>query len=155
MTTAGKIFIAGLFACLCVACGPDPRQTANDSPTPAPTVDVSKKKTFDDDLTFVRTGGFQYVFVLRRKDGGNWAGSDTTFLRNNSPSQTNQRLLSDDGKAVILGTNFRFYPGQWDALHKEFDFQDMSEVKYEKNENDDEPPAKKGTQTVPDPRKKS
>jgi hypothetical protein len=138
MTNAVKILIAGSLACLCLACGPDPRQqAANDAPTPAPTVDVGKKKTFEDDLAFVRESNFLFVFVLRRKDGGNWAGSDTAFLRANSPLQTNQRLLSDDGKAVILGTNFRFYPGQWDALHKEFDFQDMSEAKYERSEIDD------------------
>lgn len=140
MSITQKILTAGLLGCFCFACGtPQPQPAAREESTPAPTIDVTKKKTFEDDLEYVRTGGFQFVFVLRRKDGGNWAAEDTASLKANSPFETNQRLLSDNGKAVIIGTNFRFRTGQWDALHKGFDVQDLSEAKYEKNENDDLP----------------
>jgi hypothetical protein len=128
-----KLFLV-MLASLCFACGPDV-SPANEEPTPAPTVEA-KKKTFEDDLAFVRYGEYTYTFVLRRRDGKAFDGDDTKFLRANSPPETNQRLISDEGKALIMGTNFRFYPGQFDALNKRYDLQDLSTAKYEKNEND-------------------
>jgi hypothetical protein len=139
MKVTQKILIAGLLSCVCLACGtPPPQPAAQAEPTPAPTVEI-KPKTFADDLETIRYNSYKYIFVLRRKDGKAINGDNGKFIRANSPSETNQRLVSDDGKAVIMGTNFRFYPGQWDALHKEFDFQDMSEVKYQRSEIDDIP----------------
>ncbi len=139
MSVTQKILIAGLLGCFCFACETPPSQpAAREDATPAPTVEI-KPKTFADDLETIRYNGYKYIFILRRKDGKVIDGEDGKFIRANSPSETNQRLLSDDGKAVIMGTNFRFYPGQWDALHKRFDFQDMSEVKYERSEIDDVP----------------
>lgn len=140
MNAAQKFLAAFLLGYFCFACGaPQQQPVAKEEPTPAPTVDITKKKTFADDLEYVRTGGFQYIFVIRRKDGAAWAGEDTAFLKANSPFETNQRLLSDEGKAVIIGTNFRFREGQWDGLNKRFEVTDHSEIKYEKNEFDDPP----------------
>jgi len=138
MNAARKTLIVIVGGIFCFACGTVPQPAANVEPvaTPAPTIDIAVKKTFEDDLAYVRGGGFIYVFILRRKDGATWAKEDTAFLKDNSPFETNQRLLSDNGKAVIVGTNFRFRPGQWDALNRQFDLQDMSPDKYVKNEND-------------------
>jgi hypothetical protein len=123
-------------ALFCFACGPanDPGpQTGNE--TPAPTVEV-KKKTFEDDVAAVRYSEYTWMFILRRRDGKAIDGDDSKFIRANTPTETNQRLVSDEGRAVIMGTNFRFYPEQYDALSKRFEVQDISSVKYEKNEND-------------------
>jgi hypothetical protein len=131
-----KILLPAAEALFCFTCGPSNSpnsQTGNE--TPAPTVEV-KKKTFEDDVAGVRYSEYTWMFVLRRRDGKAIDGDDSKFIRANTPTETNQRLVSDEGKAVIMGTNFRFYPGQYDALNKRFEVQDISSVKYEKNEND-------------------
>jgi hypothetical protein len=145
MKRALQIFTLFILGCFCFACGPEKSATISPgNETPAPTVEP-KKKTFDDDLATVRYSDYTYIFVLRRRDGKAFDGDDSKFIRANSPPETNQRMISDEGKAVILGTNFRFYPGQWDALSGRFDLQDLSAIKYEKNENDAPPkPTPKG-----------
>ncbi|HEV7643164.1 MAG TPA: hypothetical protein VGO50_04410 [Pyrinomonadaceae bacterium] len=130
-----KILVLAL-TLFCFACGPENNPASQPgNETPAPTVEV-KKKTFDDDVATVRYSEYTWMFVLRRRDGKAIDGDDSKFIRANTPPETNQRLVSDEGKAVIMGTNFRFYPGQYDALNKRFEVQDLSAAKYEKNEND-------------------
>jgi hypothetical protein len=131
-----KILVPAL-TLFCFACGPESNNSAlrPGNETPAPTIEL-KKKTFDDDVASVRYSEYTWIFVLRRRDGKAIDGDDSKFIRANTPPETNQRLVSDEGKAVIMGTNFRFYPGQWDAVNKRFEIQDLSAVKYEKNEND-------------------
>jgi hypothetical protein len=135
MNFAIKILLPAL-TLFCFACGPENNPAARPAnETPAPTVEV-KKKTFDDDVATVRYSEYTWMFVLRRRDGKAIDGDDSKFIRANTPAETNQRLVSDEGRAVIMGTNFRFYPGQYDALSKRFEIQDLSAIKYEKNEND-------------------
>ena len=122
--------------------------------TKIPAVDATPEKVqteLEKDIDYVRNGGFQYVFVVRRKDGGAWTGEDTKTLRTNIPLATNQKLLSDGGKAVVIGTNFRFFGGLWDKFSKAFNVQDLSEVKYEKNEFDDKPLEEKTKESVKKP----
>jgi hypothetical protein len=146
-----EISVIALLGSLCFACAGNPadKVTATEPlPTPLPTIEANKPKTFDDDVASVRYNDYKYIFVLRRKDRAALDGEDGNFIRNNTPFETNQRRMADDGKAVIIGTNFRFYPGQWDALNKQFEFQDLSTEKYEKREGDaepedDSPPSKK------------
>jgi hypothetical protein len=138
-----------VFGLLCFGCGSQSGGPAAEEPTPAPTVEI-KEKVFEDDLGSVRYNDYTYIFVLRRKDGAALNGEDGNFIRINTPGETNQRRMSDNGKALIIGTNFRFYPDQWDALNKRFDLQDLSAEKYQKNEGDTEaedapPPPKKTT----------
>lgn len=146
-----QIFTLIVLGSLGMGCGPENKSAAKDEPTPAPTTEV-KKKTFEDDLGTVRYNEYTYIFVLRRRDGRVIDGDDSKFIRANSPPETNQRLISDEGKAVIMGTNFRFYPGQWDALNKRFDLKDLSTAKYEKNENDAPPPISTPQRAAPAPK---
>ncbi len=102
-------------------------------------------------MATVRYSEYTWIFVLRRRDGKAIDGDDSKFIRANTPTETNQRLVSDEGRAVIMGTNFRFYPGQYDALNKRFEVQDLSAGKYEKNENDLPSANKAANKTAGDP----
>lgn len=139
-----KIFTALALAAFSIGCATvSQTNSANNSQaqeTPAPTVDPNKKRTFEDDVAGVRYNNYKFIFVLRRKDGQPMNAEDGQYLRAYTRSETNQRLMADEGKALIIGSNFRFYAGQFDALNRRFDFQDLSEEKYQKNENDDEAP---------------
>ena len=49
----------------------------------------------------MRTANFDFIFVIRRKDGGKLDAEDKKFIRNNSPAVADRIYLSDDDKALI------------------------------------------------------
>lgn len=81
---------------------------------------------FERDLDFVRTGHFKYVYVIARPDGAVLDKDDITYLTENTPKETNQRVATDGKRRVIVGTNFVFTPENIDALRKRFTVEDYS-----------------------------
>lgn len=83
---------------------------------------------FESDLETMRTANFDYIFVIRRKDGGKLDAEDKKFIRTNSPTVANRIILSDDDKALIAGSNYPFPPEKLKPLQERFDFQDFSKA---------------------------
>lgn len=81
---------------------------------------------FESDLETMRTANFDFIFVLRRKDGGKLDAEDKKFIRANSPEVVNRIILSDNDKALIAGSNYPFPPEKIKPLQERFDFQDFS-----------------------------
>ena len=116
--------IAALFA---AACG------ANDSilrsgkePTVQPnTASTPERSNFDKDLEAMRIAGFTYIYVLRRKDRGVIDPEDKSVIRVQT-SQANRRVSSDDGKAVIIGSNFQIAPHNMAAIYQRFAVENYS-----------------------------
>lgn len=81
---------------------------------------------FEKDLDYVRNGQFTHIYVFARKDGGQLQADDITYLKTNSPAQTNMWLKTDDGRRAIAGSNFDFKPEHLDALSKRFNIEDYS-----------------------------
>lgn len=81
---------------------------------------------FERDLDYVRTGSFTYVYVIARPDGAVINKDDVTYLTENTPKETNQRVATDGMRRVIIGTNFVFTPENLDALRKRFTVEDYS-----------------------------
>jgi hypothetical protein len=123
-----KIFLAVVCGFACFACATEKQPAVKEKATPTPVSRADKKK-FEDDLEYVRNGNFDYIFVLRRKDGNAFDGEDSTYIKANSPLETNQRLITDEGKTLIIGSNFRYTPEQIAALQKRFTFKDLSPAK--------------------------
>src|SRR5690242_3759575 len=95
------IFILSL-----VACGPNEEILKSNSPTPAPAGSgansQSSNEPVEKEVEAMQTADFNYIFVLRRRDGGVFDANDKTFLRQ-ATGNVNRRTLSDDGKAIIIG----------------------------------------------------
>ncbi len=89
----------------------------------------TKADIFQRDLETMKTAGFDYVFVFRRKDGGVLDGGDKGFLKTNSPASINRFILSDDDKAVIAGSGFEFPAENLENLRKRFDIENFSTPK--------------------------
>jgi hypothetical protein len=127
---------------LLIVLGCQPSQTVlNDrQPTPEPVSESTPEvpvDDFQDRLKSVQTGGFDFVYALRRKDNGTFDANDKRFLKENTP-QANQLQLTSDEKAVIVGTNYLIPPENLDALKKRFKIEDYSpkdEPKKEQNSN--------------------
>jgi hypothetical protein len=93
--------------------------------TPMQTVE-SKKTTLEEDLNEMRTANFGFIFVFRRKDGGEFDKEDQKFLRENTPPETNRWRRSDDGRAFTAGSWYTFSPEQLAALRTRFNVEDYS-----------------------------
>ena len=93
------------------------------------------KDTFDAALKGVQRSGFKYIFVIRRKDGGQFNKEDKTYIRANSPAETNQFVLTDEERAIIAGSNYPFPEDSLETLRKVFNVEDLSPTPSE-NQND-------------------
>lgn len=94
---------------------------------------TEKKDDFQSSLKSVQTGGFQFVYSFRRIDGGVFVGEDKRFLKENSPRDTNQWVLTSDDKAVIAGTNYNFTQENFDNLQKRFVITDHTYISNKSN----------------------
>ncbi len=92
--------------------------------TPEPKVD-----DFEARLKQIQTGDFTYVYAFRLKNGGEFSSEDVKYFKENSPEETNQRFITADRKAILIGSNFVFPPENLDALKKRFKMEDYSPKK--------------------------
>lgn len=114
------LFAAILFCSACASRAPE-----NSNSAAAPAATENKQASFENDLQTMRTANLQYVFALRRKDGGVIDGEDKKYLRANLPT-TNRVILADEDKAVIVGSNYKFPPESLNALQTRFNVEDHS-----------------------------
>lgn len=85
----------------------------------------NQQSAFESDLQTLKTANLKYVFVFRRTDGGTFDGEDKKFLRTNLPT-TNRVILTDEGKAFIVGSNYKFPPENLEVLRLRFNVEDYS-----------------------------
>lgn len=91
-----------------------------------------KQSNFASDLQTMKTANFDYIFVFRRKDGGAFDGEDRKYLRANAPAETNRFVSTDDGKAFIAGSKFKFPPENLEILRTRFNIKDYSAIEKQK-----------------------
>lgn len=117
-----------------LSCQPSQRVLEDRQPVSRPVAEATPEKAiddFEDRLKSVQTGDFDFVYAFRRKDGGALDSDDIKYFKENSPWETNQRVLTADKKALIAGSNFVFPPENLDALKKRFKMDDYSPEKDE------------------------
>ena len=119
----GAIRIIALFVFFFIsaACGANEKilRSGNDTSTPLPANTEPEKVPFAKDLDDMRTAGFTFVYALRRKDGGKLDADDRGAVKLLT-SDTNRRVMADDGHAVIVGSNFQIPPNNMKALYERF-----------------------------------
>lgn len=131
---SGKLFRLGasLFTLMLIAgllggCGKsDSGATGSGSPqqkaAPSPATDLERQ------LQYVRDGQFTHIYVFSRKDGGAFDKDDVAYLTANSPvgEKTNMRVKTEDGRRVVVGTNFEYTQENFDTLAKRFNIEDYT-----------------------------
>lgn len=124
-----EIFLLIIGALLSAACQPN-AAILNSAQKDVPAVRANSAapplSSFDRDLETMRTANFDFIYVYRRKDGGVFDGADKQFIKENSPYETNRRILTDGDKAVIAGSNTKFMPEQIKILEQRFNVEDFS-----------------------------
>ena len=86
----------------------------------------NRPSAFERDLASVRRNNYQKVYVISRPDGGALNAEDKAYLKTNMPIETTMRILTDEDRRVIVGTNFDFKPEHTDALNKRFKVEDYT-----------------------------
>lgn len=131
MKTRNLIVFVLLSLIFCSACQPSQRileDSKKNEPAP-PNENVAVNQTrddFEDRLKSVQTGNFQFIYTFRRTDGGSFVAEDKRYLKENSPRDTNQWVLTSDEKAAIAGSNYAFTPENLENLKKRFEVTDFS-----------------------------
>lgn len=106
-----------------LSCGPNQRilESANENqgtasePVATNANIAPAESSFEQDLNAMRTADFKFIIVFRRKDGRALDTADKQLVGGTAP-QANRRRLSDEGRAVIIGSNFPFVTGAFDGL---------------------------------------
>lgn len=90
--------------------------------------DATKNKlpAFERDLASVQRNNYQKVYVISRPDGAAFNADDKAYLKTNMPIETTMRILTDEDRRLIVGTNFDLKPEHLDALNKRFRIEDYT-----------------------------
>lgn len=131
LNTAAIVAIITLFC----ACAPNKTiLESNPASTPLPSSPAANLsiRPVEKEVEAMRTADFNFIFVLRRKDGAAMSADDKTAIRSLT-KDANRRSLSDDGLAVIVGSNYRLPAEAMLALRDRFEIQDFSKPEPEIN----------------------
>ncbi len=86
----------------------------------------NKLPAFERDLASVQRNNYQKVYVISRPDGGRLDAEDKAYLKTNMPIETTMRILTDEDRRLIVGTNFDLKPEHLDALNRRFRVEDYT-----------------------------
>jgi len=86
----------------------------------------NKPPAFERDLASVQRNNFQKVYVISRPDGAALNADDKAYLKTNMPIETTMRILTDEDRRLIVGTNFDLKPEHLEALNKRFRLEDYT-----------------------------
>lgn len=128
----GAFFLVAGVIVACTACGPDQRilDSANSNSVQANNASASPASdsvpSLERDIEAMRNADFYFIYVFHRKDGGVLDADDRKFMSAVIPGEINRRTISDGGRALICGSNFRIPPGAWKEMKVRFNFEDYS-----------------------------
>lgn len=106
-------------ALLAFACGPNQGLLKTGKDDLKPSSSVTPKTAFDQDMDAMRTAGFAFIYVLRRKDGGKMDAEDRGVIKLQTVD-TNRRVATDEDRAFIVGSNYQLAPQNQAALYQRF-----------------------------------
>jgi hypothetical protein len=123
------LLVTGFLICgfFITGCQPNSAILNSKSDVPLSTDQGGKSvNSFEKDLETMKTANFDFIYVMRRKDGGKLDSEDKKYVKANSPAATNRFILSDEEKAVIAGSKYKFEPANLKALQERFNVENFS-----------------------------
>jgi hypothetical protein len=102
-------------------------RSGKETPTPgASATNVpSAVSPIDREIQAMRDADFRFVWIVRRKDGGQITPGDKALIRANTV-EMNRRVLSDDGQAVVIGSNVVPAKESVETIFSNFSVEDLS-----------------------------
>ncbi|MEP6788862.1 MAG: hypothetical protein ABJB40_10555, partial [Acidobacteriota bacterium] len=77
------------------------------------------------DIESMKTAGFTFIYVVRRKDGGVIDAADRGVIKLNTDN-VNRRVAAEDDRAFVLGSNFELPEKNFNALNSHFALENFS-----------------------------
>ena len=114
------LIIIGLFAFSCSNHNSGQERSNNSNAAPKKNLTEFERK-----LKELRTADFNYIFVVKRTDKEAFDNEDKTFLREKT-YRANRRRLTDDGKILFIGTNYKLIDKDLESLKKRYEVEDFS-----------------------------
>lgn len=118
-----------LVSCLLAAggtgCGANETVLQSGKATPGSASGSPTLPTFESELTEIKTAGFDWLYVIRRRDGGVLDSNDKATIKT-ATQEANRRVLADEGKAILVGSNYEASAAAIDPLRGRFDVSDIS-----------------------------
>lgn len=84
------------------------------------------QRSIEQEIESMRTADFIFIYVIKRKDGGPLDDDDKRFASAVIPGEMNRRTVSSDGKAILIGSNFRMPDDSRKLVEERFAFEDLS-----------------------------
>ena len=118
------------------ACGPNEailKSNSNESNTAGAPSAANTQPAYDSaesEVENMRMADFEFILVLRRKDGGVMQADDKSFVKTVTIN-ANRRSLSDGDKAIVIGANSKVPPELIAKLSQRFVLQDFSKPQAE------------------------
>ena len=109
-----------------LACGANEGVLRAGKETPSAVNAGDQRTAFEKGLDAMRTAGFSFIYVVRRKDGKTLDSDDISVIKVNS-ADTNRRVKTDDDRAVMIGSNADIAPNNSAALYARFSVENYSE----------------------------
>jgi hypothetical protein len=112
-------------AFLLAACGANENVLNSGKETPLPVNAEPARRTVENEVDAMRTAGFSNIYVVRRKDGAPLEVNDRGIIKMGT-ADANRRVASEDGMAVVIGTNTALPPDKLAPLTKQFAVEDRT-----------------------------
>ncbi|MFM9904908.1 MAG: hypothetical protein ACKVQJ_10105 [Pyrinomonadaceae bacterium] len=90
-----------------------------------PATKEDSKTAFARELDAMRTVNYNFVYVLRRRDGGKISAEDRGVIKLQT-GDANRRIAADDDTAFIIGSNALIAPKNLTALSERFAVENYS-----------------------------
>ena len=103
-----------------------PSLKKKDSVTSAANARENIASALEQDLQTMRNADFDFIYVFRRKDDGVFDAEDKKYLKANSPIFTNRFVLSEENKAAIAGSSYKFESQNLEKLQERFVIENFS-----------------------------
>lgn len=84
------------------------------------------KSSLEKDIEAMRTADFIFIYVIKRKDGGPLDVEEKKFASAVIPGEMNRRTLADEGRAILIGSNFRMPDESRKLIEERFAVEDLS-----------------------------
>ena len=94
-------------------------RTAETRTTPVPS-------SLEKDIESMRTADFIFIYVIKRKDGAALDAEDKKFAGAVIPDEMNRRTVADEGRVILIGSNFRMPDESRKLIEERFLFEDLS-----------------------------
>ncbi len=123
-----SILLAVLAVVVC-SCAPNQRIVESNAELAEANVNrsaVPVRSTLEKDIEAMRTADFVFIYVIKRKDGGPLDAEDKKFAGAVIPGEMNRRTVSDEGKAILIGSNFRMPEESRKLIEERFAVEDLS-----------------------------